>query len=100
MRVPVTASELANVDVVFMKQFEPKVAQRHRLFGSGVNLMSVATTCHDGWKVVARVVGCVAKVAANDDGGVIQQRSIAFLDGVHVAQEPIEMFDNVDLNSA
>ena len=82
---------------MFVKQFEPKVAQWHRLLWSGVSLMPMASARHDHWEVVAGVVGCVTKVAANDDRRVVQQGAVTFLDLVHVGEELIDMFDDVHL---
>ena len=94
----ITAAELAEINVMFVQNFEPQVTQRHWLFRHSVNLMSVTAASHNCRQIAAGVIRRVSKVAADDDGGMIEQRSVTFGDAVDIDQELVDMLDDVSLD--
>lgn len=48
IRVAMTTSEFADVDVVLVQQFKPQITKWHRFFLHSMDLMSIAATSHDG----------------------------------------------------
>ena len=67
----ITAAELAEVNVVFVQNFEPQVTQRRWLFRRSVNLMPVPAASHNCGQIAAGMIRRVSKIAADDNCGVI-----------------------------
>ena len=55
--IHLAAAKPTNVDVMFVKELQPKVAQRCWLLKYLVILMAIAAAGDDGWEVIACVVG-------------------------------------------
>ena len=64
-----------------------------------MGLVLVAASSDDRGKVVAGVIGGVAEVAADEDGGVVKKCAVAFRDLIEVGEELIEVFEQVNLDA-
>ena len=91
---------MASIDVVVVQEFEEKVAEVGGLIEDGMGLVFVAAACDYRGKVVAGVVGGVAKVAADEDSGVVKERTVAFGNLIEVGEELVEVFEQVNLDEA
>ena len=95
----VTVAEVAGVDIVVLQEFEEEVAKMGGLIEDGMGLVFVAASSDDRGKVVAGVIGGVAEVAADEDGGVVKKCAVAFRDLIEVGEELIEVFEQVNLDA-
>ena len=78
------ATELTEIDVEFVQQFEIEVAKGCWLFEDRLTLVAIAATGDDGGQIVASMVGRIAKVAPDDNSGVVQQGAAAFFDLIEI----------------
>ena len=90
---------MAGVDVVVVQEFEEEVTEMGGLIEDDMGLVLVTASSDDRGKVVAGVVGGVAEVAADEDGGVVKKCAVAFRDLIEVGDELIEVFEQVDLDA-
>ena len=90
---------MAGIDVVVVQEFEEEVAKMGGLIEDGMGMVLVAASSDDRWEIVAGVVGGVAEVAADEDGGVVKECAVAFRDLIEVGEELIEVFEQVDLDA-
>ena len=57
MRLTLTASEMAKIDLMMMQEFEPEVAQWRWFFGDGVDLMLMISTSDNCRQIAAGMIG-------------------------------------------